>query len=379
MTVPLIPPATPQGLRRIWRAARAPVIIISVILAVSIGTVLLEANQQRAALDPGSFAPDGGHALARLLQEQDVRVEPVDTFGMADQVNPDATVVVTQPDLLRPDQLAALHRAVPRVVLIAPQPQVLAGVLPTVGPSRDISVVDRQPRCSLPAAVAAGVATMGGTTYRMRQPVQACYSDGDAAALVEDTGITVLGTSAPLTNGRLGEVGNAALAMRLLGEHHRLVWYLPTPGDPALASGQRSFYDLVPRGWRFGLTLAAIGVLLLALWRARRLGPLVTEPLPVVIRATETVEGRARLYRGAGAVEHAAAALRTAVVARLAPRLGLADDAGERAVVHVVAARVGRPEPEIDSLLYGPAPTEESALVRLADELQALENQVNTL
>lgn len=366
-------------MRQIWRAARAPVIIAAVILAASVAMTLLRADQRGAPLDPASFAPDGGHALAQLLRNQGVRVEPVGGFGAASQPSPDSTVVVTEPDLLGPDRLAVLHRAVAQVVLIAPSPQVIAGVLPTVGAGQEISVADRQPGCSLPAAVAAGVASMGGESYQARQPAQACYSAGGGATLIQDTGITVLGTSAPLTNDKLGEVGNAALAMRLLGGHRQLVWYMPTPGDPALAGGQRSFYDLLPDEWRFGLIQAAVGVLLLALWRARRLGPLVTEPLPVVVRATETVEGRARLYRGSGAVDHAATTLRQAVVARLLPRLGLADGSERPAVAHMVAERTGSPEPEIDSLLYGPAPTDESALVRLGDELQALENQVNTL
>jgi hypothetical protein len=381
VTGPTTGPTTSMApdMHRIWRATRAPLIIAFVILAVGIGTALLGANEQRPPLDPASFAPDGGHALARLLENQGVRVEPVDRFGAAEQVNRDATVVVTQPDLLGPDRLVALRRAVAQVVLIAPHSQAIAGVLPAVAAGREIGVVNRQPRCSLPAAAAAGTATMGGVSYQARQPAEACYSDSGDATLIQSAGITVLGTPTPLTNGNLGDVGNAALAMRLLGGHRQLVWYVPSPGDPALAGGQRSFYDLLPRGWRFGLIQAAIGVLLLALWRARRLGPLVTEPLPVVVRATETVEGRARLYRGSGAVDHAADTLRHAVVARLVPRLGLSDGAERPAVVQMVAARAGRPAPEIDSLLYGPAPAEESALVRLADELQALENQVNTL
>lgn len=366
-------------MRRIWRAARAPVIIVTVILAVSVGMVLLQGNQQRAALDPGSFAPNGSHALARLLEDQGVRVEPVGRFAAASQANRDATVVVTQPDLLGPDQLVVLHRAVAQVVLVAPHQHAITGVLPAVRVSQEIPVADRQPGCSLPAATAAGVATMGGVSYNARPPAQTCYSGGGDATLIQDAGITVLGAPDPLTNENLGEVGNAALAMRLLGGHRQLVWYVPTLDDPALADGQRSFYDLVPRGWRFGVIEAAFGVLLLALWRARRLGPVVTEPLPVVVRATETVEGRARLYRGSGAVDHAAAALRRAVIERLAPRLGLADGAERPAVIQGVAARVGRPETEIDSLLYGPAPAGESALVRLADELQVLENQVNAL
>ena len=66
-----------------------------------------------------------------------------------------------------------------------------------------------------------------------------------------------------------------------------------------------------------------LAIALLALWQGRRLGPLVAERLPVVVRASETVEGRGRLYRSRRARDRAADALRTATLQRMLPRLGL--------------------------------------------------------
>ncbi|GDY74619.1 hypothetical protein SAV31267_041040 [Streptomyces avermitilis] len=77
--------------------------------------------------------------------------------------------------------------------------------------------------------------------------------------------------------------------------------------------------DLLPSGWLWGTLQLFIAAALAALWRARRLGPLVPERLPVAIRASETVEGRARLYRKANARDRAAAALRSTTRTRLAP------------------------------------------------------------
>jgi len=178
-----------------------------------------------------------------------------------------------------------------------------------------------------------------------------------------------------LTNDRLDEQGNASLALGLLGAHNRLVWYLPTPGDLP-TSEQRSFYDLVPDALWWALLQLIVAVLLLALWRARRLGPVVPEPLPVVVRATETVEGRGRLYRRSGARDKAAAALRSASLRKLLPALGLPRGSNPATVADAVAGRTGRTAVEVSALLYGAAPTDDSALVRLADRLDDLEREV---
>lgn len=86
-----------------------------------------------------------------------------------------------------------------------------------------------------------------------------------------------------------------------------------------MTEDEQSFFDLLPSGWLWGTLQLFVAAALAALWRARRLGPLVPERLPVAIRASETVEGRARLYRKADARDRAALALRSATRIRLAP------------------------------------------------------------
>ena len=84
-----------------------------------------------------------------------------------------------------------------------------------------------------------------------------------------------------------------------------------------------SIFDLIPQNVTWIVWQLCLVVLLVALWKGRRPGPLVAEELPVVVRASETVEGRGRLYRSRRARDRAAAALRTATLQRLLPRLGL--------------------------------------------------------
>ena len=141
-------------------------------------------------------------------------------------------------------------------------------------------------------------------------------------------------------------------------------------------TGERSFIDLVPRGWLFGAVEIGVAAVFFALWRARRLGPVVAEPLPVVVRAAETVEGRARLYRRSGSAGHAAAILRQATIDRLRPVLGLGAGAEPAAVAASIAARSGWSTAEVGALLYGPAPGDDASLVRLADELDRLTREV---
>jgi hypothetical protein len=122
----------------------------------------------------------------------------------------------------------------------------------------------------------------------------------------------------------------------------------------------------------------AVAVVLAAIWRSRRLGPLVPEPLPVVVRASETVEGHAGLYRSRRARGRAAAALRTAMLDRTRPALGLPQDAGAADVVAAFSARSGSGPDRIEAMLFGPAPRDDAALVALADNLDALEREVRT-
>ena len=104
----------------------------------------------------------------------------------------------------------------------------------------------------------------------------------------------------------------------------------------------------------------AVVVLVTILWRARRFGRLVPEPLPVVVRAAETQEGRARLYRQASARGRAAATLRTTTLRRLAARLAAPAGTTPDQLVTLVAQATGRDpnaEANLHALLLGPRPT----------------------
>jgi hypothetical protein len=183
-----------------------------------------------------------------------------------------------------------------------------------------------------------------------------------------------------MTNGSLLKEGNAALAMNIAGDRARLIWYAPQrpQGD---RSADATVAELIPDAFFWVVAQLCLVTALLALWQGRRLGPLVAEKLPVVVRASETVEGRARLYRSRRARDQAAAALRTATLQRVTPRLGLGINPSENAVVAAVGplirTRRGGDEPTVHRILFGPPPDTDSDLFGLAQALDDIERQVS--
>jgi hypothetical protein len=358
-------------LRALGRAARTPVIIALVVLVVA---VLVSALTDRATpgyLDPQAPNDQGSRAVAALLTDRAVTVEDVRASAGL-RVDPDSTVLVPFPDRLYPAQLEQLRASGADVVLVAPGQDVLDLLAPDIDvASTGESVQTREPGCALPAATRAGPAELGGTAFTA--PLT-CY-DGSLAQLTgNDRTITALGSPDLLFNQDLAVQGNAALALGLLGEHPRLVWFRPLPEPPP--AGGRPLVELLPPGWPAGAVQLAVAALLLALWRVRRLGPVVTEPLPVVVRAAETDEGRARLYRAGGARGHAAQALRSAAATRLAPLLGMPTRTDPAVLARSVAARTGRPGTEVADALHGLPPTDDAGLIALADTLDRYEAEV---
>jgi hypothetical protein len=373
-------PVSPD-LRRIWRGTRVPLALLALVVAAGAVLLLGRGEQTYGALETGSYEPGGAHALAKLLGDAGVDVRTAHTITEAGaEIGQDATLLVTQPDLVPAKRLDALRERAADVVLVTPGAPTLRDSLLLVQPVGQSDVTTLSPRCTVAAAVAAGDVTLGGIGYSA-PGARSCYpgEDGGGTLLqLADAGgtTTVLGSPAPLTNARLADEGNAALGLHLLGQHPKLVWYLPSAADPALDDSRKSIFDLIPDGWYFGAAQAGVAVVLLALWRARRLGPVVTEPLPIVVRAAETAEGRARLYRRAKAAGHAGETLREAARTRLRTALGLPRDADPAALVTSVSARTGRSSADVGTVLYGPAAPDDPALVRLAGELDRVEREV---
>ncbi|MFC4470732.1 DUF4350 domain-containing protein [Streptomyces xiangluensis] len=391
-TLPSTTSASPTA-RQVWTRARGVLLGLVILLVAAIAIAAVRSDAQHGSLDPRSVDPNGSRAVAELLADRGVFTRVVTTLDDArNAAGPDTTLLVAAPDLLTDRQQTRLHSAFTnsggRTVLVAPGIPSVGSLAPGITadptPSYDSTL---PPGCALPAAQRAGTADTGGIRYTTTAPdADSCYlSDGlptllRVPALEGDGDTVVVGAPDILHNDRLDEQGNASLALQLLGSRPHLVWYLPSLSDnSATDAGDRSFFDLIPSGWLWGSLQLFIAAALAALWRARRLGPLVPERLPVAIRASETVEGRARLYRKSNARDRAAAALRSTTRTRLAPLVGLSPSQAHapEALLPALSARLhGDGQSSPHSLLFGPPPRDDAALIHLADQLDALEREV---
>lgn len=378
---------TPTVGRVVRRILVWGLVLLGVIaLGVVVVAVTRSDRQSPDYLSATSGSPVGARAVIEVLRHQGVTVTTADSLRDVRAAIDDpgsATLVLFDLQLiLGSEQREELLDLADHLVVLEPWQAELDELAPdlTEGSALFGELVDD---CELPAADRAGSIDAGGLAYVVEDDpavTAACFEAGEGEfAIVETvtdgTRVTVVGASRALTNGQVLRAGNAALALNLLGERDELVWYIPTFED--IQGGEVDTpFELTPP-WVTPLAVLALLVALAgAFWRGRRVGPLVVENLPVVVRANETMEGRARLYERAAARGHALDALRIGTVSRLALRLGLPRAAEAREVADAAAAITGRDRDAVRALLLGGAPGTDADLVRASDDLLRLEADV---
>jgi hypothetical protein len=364
----------------LWRRNRLWLLLAGLVL---LGGLILAVTRPAPGLplDPSSAGKGGSKALAVLLEQRGTRVQRVTALSA---IPPGSTVVVAFPDAYAPAQLASLISAGHRVVLARPSERLISSVDQRLSVA-DLDATDTTaaPDCGNPGAVASGPVDFPAGTARYRG-LPGCF--GGRALFAGD--LNLLGSAGLLRNDHLAGTGVAALAVNAISTDSSgrtaatVSWLLP--GRDATGSGSPSIWSLFPDWTHRAAAWLALTGLLLALWQGRRLGPPVIEPLPVIVRAAEIVEGHGRLYARAGATDRAAELLRAASIHRLRAILGLPVASSPGAVVAAAALaldhRTGRPggssAANVTGLLEGPYPVDDAGLVRLAADLDQVESDL---
>jgi len=376
------PPAEAPTRPGLLRRQRTNLLIAGGVVAGVLVVIGLGGASTSEPLDPDNPGDGGAQAVARVLADQGVDVTVVRSADALEDTTTDAstTVLVTATYNLGPSTIERLREVTAEAVLVLAVPEVTVtdelgyepGSPVTEEGSRAAECVDAD---LAPRLDGLDVLVDTGTAYPA--PAGCWFGPGGALLAQPEEGVLLLGAPDLLRNDAIVEADHAAAALRLLGQRDRLVWYVPDYADLA-ASEEVSLSDLLPEWVRPGLWLGALALLTLVLWRGRRLGPLVTEPLPVAIKAIETTRSRGRLYRKVDDRAHASAALRSAARTSASERLRLPRGTDPHTISRDVAHHLGRPLDEIASLLHpdAPDPTTDHELITLADALAALEREV---
>ena len=345
--------------------------------------------------DPDNPEDNGMQALARVLEAEGVDITVARGLPslLATPVDANTTVLVGGTALVGQDAGAQIREyagGAGRVVILTPEPHT-GEVLDLPVDSRNFSQVG----AAAPGCAASILSWRDGDEISdadrlvdvlEREQASACFpptpgfnaGGAQSGFIVEIPAadglpeMVVAGISSSLSNEHITQDANAAAGLRLLGGHEALIWYVPAIADAGDTAPQ-SLLDVMPDAFMPSVVLLVLALLATMIWRGRRLGPVVTEPLPAVIRSIETTQSRGRLYRRAADRERALASLQLAARRRLAARVGLTKHAQPQQIVRAVAEATGRHTDELHRLLVDPTAPDDETLVRIAREVRSLE------
>lgn len=387
-----------SGSRTTRRTRRILVWGLVVVLVAAIGALIGGMDRSNTMpLDPDNAEDDGTRALVRVLEQQGVDVTVTRSLSslQGTDLPADSTVVVVGSPFLGQEageQVREYAAGADRLVLLSPDPQVgdVLGLPFDTRSTPQVGAADPGCEATLVTWRDGDRISNGDTLVNVtgdRADAQACfppspsYNVGGALSgyVVElpATGdrpeVVVAGIASSLTNEHITEEANAAAGLRILGKNPHLIWHIPAIGDAGDDTPPQTLGDVLPDAFAPGVTILVLALAAAMVWRGRRLGPVVTEPLPAVIRSVETTQSRGRMYRRAGDRQHALAALQLAARRRLAARLGLPVHAPPPVVVQAVAQATGRHTEELGRILADPTAPDDETLVRIARALRALE------
>jgi hypothetical protein len=377
--------------------------LVALAAAATVSTILLWPAPSWGANDPESQRSDGMQALNKVLQRQGVDVTVVRTGAQLRELEPQqpTTLVVTNRSGFmtsetkqRASEVSGRYQ---RVVLLGQSTDVLRALGVTGVSSTGLSTLTTAAAdCSDPAigqalTVGASQDQSGWTTaYTLpaESPLglQGCFpvdaGAGRGHLLVHAAGnpeVLAFSDESMFTNQQVLLGDNAALALTMLGNNQHLVWFstgvesdnredhAPPTG---LASVLPPWWDAVQRLLTWTLALAL-------LWQVRRFGPLVTERMPVVVKAIETTLNRGHLYHRAGARDRAVASLQRGTRQRLRLALALPRDTPDETVASAVALATGRDRREVQQVLTDTGDVhDDQTMVLRAQTLAQLEEEV---
>jgi hypothetical protein len=361
-------------------------------VAVALGLALVVAVAGRGPeegnpLDPASPGPLGTKALVEVLRGLGGRVSV-----SADRPGAGTETALLLSDDLTPERRRGVLDWVGRGgTLVVADPGSAVTEVEPVGSTR-IGLLDAEieRRCEVAALGDVGrVAAPGGVVFKVPEGpagpggtggggARACFPRNDGAwLLVQPLGegtVVRLGGASVLVNQELGEADNAILLASLLVPVEGTTVQVLQP--PLPGGGTAGLGDLIAPRVRLALWQLVVAFVLLALWRARRLGRPVAEPQPVQLPGAELVAAVGNLLQRAKGRGQAAGLLTDDLRRSLAERLGLPPSAPADQVADAVAARTAVPRERVLRTLTQTTPGDEAELVALSQAIDTVRREV---
>jgi hypothetical protein len=358
-------------------------------VAVALGLALVVAVAGRGPeegnpLDPASPGPLGTKGLVEVLRGLGGRVSvSADRPGAGTE-----TALLLSDDLTPERRQGVLDWVGQGGTLVVADPSSGVTEVEPVGSTR-IGLLDAEieRRCAVAALGDVGrVSAPGGVVFKAPEgpgspgtgAARACFPRNDGAwLLVQPLGagtVVRLGGASVLVNQELGKADNAVLLASLLVPAEGTavqVLQPPLPGEGTAGLG-----DLIAPRVRLALWQLVVAFVLLALWRARRLGRPVAEPQPVQLPGAELVVAVGNLLQRAKGRGQAAGLLTDDLRRTLAERLGLPPSAPADQVADAVAARTGIPRERALRALTQATPRDEAELVALSQAVDTVRREV---
>jgi hypothetical protein len=371
--------------------ARSPVRRALPWVAVVLGVALVVAVAGRGAeegnpLDPASPGPLGTKGLVEVLRGLGGRVTV-----SAGQPGTGTDTALLLSDDLTPQRRQGLLDWVRRggTLVVADPSSGVTRVEPTGSTRFGLLDAEIERRCAEPALRdAERVAAPGGVVFEIPEgqgapgnrpdATQACFPRNDGGwLLVQPLGggtVVRLGGASALVNQELGEADNAILLASLLAPVEGTAVQVLQP--PLPGGGTAGLGDLIAPRVRLALWQLVLAFVLLALWRARRLGRPVAEPQPVQLPGAELVVAVGNLLQRAKGRGQAAGLLTDDLRRSLAERLGLPPSTPADQVADTVAERTGIPRERVLRTLTRTTPRDEAELVALSQAADTIRREV---
>lgn len=367
----------------------AVVVLVVVGALIAIGQLTAD-RRTNIPYDPTSTSPSGTRAVVDVLREFDAKVDVPNRFP-----NNDIDIAVMFRDVVPPSEIDKIKRWVEdghTLVITDPTSELTPEANATASPHQSGSDTEiEQGKCNVDAlrgvrVLDEGASSRFGSRFVDNGRVPVCFSDGETAFVVVTTmgggRIVSIASGAPFQNRFLTRQDNAALAVSLLA---------PTPGTrvgvitrdafagidggPAVDVGESLSHVLTP-GLNLMILQLAVALAVYGVARGRRLGRPVAEPQPVQIAASELVGAVGNLMQQMKQPDNAAGVLRRDVRAELGRRLGLPPNAPPLLLADTIAARTGLDRELALAALDDHPISSEAALVSLAQNIDAIREEV---